>query len=139
MHENIRTRRRFLQIGVSLGAASILQSWLTPKPVEAQNPPPPEPVNPDWTTTIVPTGEPGDPLVVSGRVFAPDGLHTVADVIVHAYNTDKEGYYSSDGKVGFNAIGCQCALWKPKTISCSLLSMMRDKSWTRLNAADSSI
>src|SRR5262249_23172996 len=100
MNEHIRTRRRFLQFGVSLGAASILQSWIVQKPVDGQNPPPPEPANTDWTTSIVAAGEPGDPLVVKGRVFSPDGLHTVAGVIVHAYNTDKDGYYSPDGKVG---------------------------------------
>ncbi len=48
----------------------------------------------------VSSGEPGDPLVVAGRVFAPDGEHTVAGVVVYAYNTDKDGYYSPDGKVG---------------------------------------
>ena len=46
------------------------------------------------------SGEPGDPLVVAGRVFAPDGEHTVAGVVVYAYTTDKDGYYSPDGKVG---------------------------------------
>jgi protocatechuate 3,4-dioxygenase beta subunit len=45
-------------------------------------------------------GGPGDPLVVTGRVFVPDGEHTVAGVVVHAYNTDKDGCYSPDGKVG---------------------------------------
>jgi protocatechuate 3,4-dioxygenase beta subunit len=50
--------------------------------------------------TIVPSGEPGDPLIVAGRVFAPDGQHTVSGVVVYAYNTDKDGYYSPDGKVG---------------------------------------
>jgi len=48
----------------------------------------------------VSSGEPGDPLVVAGRVFAPDGEHTVAGVVVYAYTTDKDGYYSPDGKVG---------------------------------------
>jgi protocatechuate 3,4-dioxygenase beta subunit len=38
--------------------------------------------------------------VVSGRVFAPNGIRTVPGVIVYAYNTDKDGYYSPDGKVG---------------------------------------
>jgi len=45
-------------------------------------------------------GELGDPLVVSGHIFAPDGQHTVAGVVVYAYNTAKDGYYSPDGKVG---------------------------------------
>jgi len=59
-----------------------------------------EPPDTTWTAIIVPAGEPGDPLVVSGHVFAPNGQHTVAGVVVYAYNTDKDGYYSPDGKVG---------------------------------------
>lgn len=94
------TRREFLHKGVMLGAASLFGQVLVPSDVDAQNPPPPEPVDTTWTATIVPVGEPGDPLVVSGRVFAPDGTRTVSDVIVYAYNTDKDGYYSPDGKVG---------------------------------------
>src|SRR5262249_6915652 len=94
------TRREFLQRGVMLGAASMLGQFLVPADLDAQNPPPPEPADTTWTATIVPAGEPGDPLVVSGRVFALDGTRTVAGVVVYAYNTDKDGYYSPDGKVG---------------------------------------
>jgi len=94
------TRREFLQRGVMLGAASMLGQFLVPADLDAKNPPPPEPADTTWTATIVPAGEPGDPLVVSGRVFALDGTRTVAGVVVYAYNTDKDGYYSPDGKVG---------------------------------------
>jgi len=48
----------------------------------------------------VPAKELGDPLIVTVRVSAPDGERTVAGIIVYAYNTDKDGYYSPDGKVG---------------------------------------
>jgi protocatechuate 3,4-dioxygenase beta subunit len=93
-------RREFIQRAAAWGLAGATSYFLTPALAEAQNPPPPEPSDTKWTATIVPAAEPGEPLVVEGRVFAPDGQHTVAGVIVYAYNTDKDGYYSPDGKVG---------------------------------------
>ncbi len=104
MLNEMNGRRWFLQLGAVFGTASIFQSFLgmqIPKN-DAQNPapPPPEPSDTIWTTSIVPAGERGDPLVVSGRVFAPDGVQSVAGVVVYAYNTDKKSYYSPDGKVG---------------------------------------
>ena len=94
------TRREFLRLGTAFGLASFVTAALRVPSAAAQNPPPAEPPGTTWTATIVPAGESGDPLVVSGRVFAPDGDHTAAGVIVYAYNTDKNGYYSPDGKVG---------------------------------------
>jgi len=97
------SRRQFLQQGAMLSALSVMVASLLPDEADAQTnpgPPPPEPPYTAWATTIVPAGEPGDPLIVSGRVFAPDGFRAVAGVIVYAYNTDKDGYYSPDGKVG---------------------------------------
>ncbi|HEV1996123.1 MAG TPA: hypothetical protein VGR03_17450, partial [Candidatus Acidoferrum sp.] len=96
-------RREFLQRVAGWGLVCAAGSYLAPSLAEGQsNPPPPPPEPPDttWTATIVPSGEPGEPLVVAGRVFAPDGQHIVAGVVVYAYNTDKDGYYSPDGKVG---------------------------------------
>jgi protocatechuate 3,4-dioxygenase beta subunit len=93
-------RREFLQRVAGWGLAWAAGSYLAPSLAVGQNPPPPEPPDTKWTATIIPAAEPGEPLVVEGRVFAPDGQHTVAGVIVYAYNTDKDGYYSPDGKVG---------------------------------------
>ncbi|HEV3468156.1 MAG TPA: hypothetical protein VG148_02470 [Pyrinomonadaceae bacterium] len=43
-------------------------------------------------------GEAGAPLVVSGRVFAPDGRTPVEGVTLYVYHTDARGLYSeSDG------------------------------------------
>ena len=97
-----KSRRDFLQRVAGWGLACATGSYLTASLVKGQNPPlpPPEPPDTTWTATIVPSGEPGDPLVVAGRVFRPDGEHTVAGVVVYAYTTDKDGYYSPDGKVG---------------------------------------
>src|SRR6267378_934533 len=93
-------RREFLQRVAGWGLVYAAGSYLVPSLAEGQNPPPPEPADTKWTATIVPAREPGEPLVVAGRVFAPDGQHPVAGVVVYAYNTDKDGYYSPDGKVG---------------------------------------
>jgi len=41
-------------------------------------------------------GEPGEPLVVSGQVFAPDGTTPAPGVTVYAYNTGAEGYYGAN-------------------------------------------
>lgn len=45
---------------------------------------------------IAAPGEPGEPLVVAGQVFAPDGRTPAADVTVYAYNTDAQGYYGKN-------------------------------------------
>ena len=96
-------RREFLQRAATLGLAGAIGSYLSPSLSVGQNnpgPPPPEPPDAKWSATIVPVGEPGDALIVTGRVFAPDGERAVAGVVVYAYNTDKNGLYSPDGKVG---------------------------------------
>lgn len=45
---------------------------------------------------IAPASEPGQPLIVSGQVFAPDGTSPAPGVTVYAYNTDAEGYYGAN-------------------------------------------
>jgi protocatechuate 3,4-dioxygenase, beta subunit len=49
---------------------------------------------------IAPAGEPGTPLVVEGQVFEPDGTTPAPDVVVFAYQTDKDGIYFSDSRPG---------------------------------------
>ncbi|HMF92468.1 MAG TPA: hypothetical protein VKL40_17630, partial [Candidatus Angelobacter sp.] len=44
--------------------------------------------------------EPGTPLIVTGRVFAPDGVTPAPNVIVYAYQTDAAGQYHNDAKTG---------------------------------------
>ena len=43
--------------------------------------------------------EPGERLVISGRVFAPDGETPVAGIIVYGYHTDATGHYTKDGSM----------------------------------------
>jgi len=49
-------------------------------------------------TQIAANDEPGDPLIVAGQVFAPDGLVPAPGVTVYAYNTDAQGYYGENQK-----------------------------------------
>jgi protocatechuate 3,4-dioxygenase, beta subunit len=46
---------------------------------------------------IAPPDEPGDPLVIHGRVLAADGRSPVADALVFAYHTDRTGVYAPEG------------------------------------------
>lgn len=58
-------RREFLQRIAGWGIVCATGSFLMLEFVEGQNPPPPEPPDTTWTASIVPAGEPGDPLVVT--------------------------------------------------------------------------
>jgi protocatechuate 3,4-dioxygenase beta subunit len=59
--------------------------------------PPRPPENLGSSATIVPANEPGEPLVIEGQVFAPDGATAVPGIDVHAYNTDAKGHYAASG------------------------------------------
>lgn len=50
------------------------------------------------TARIAPEAEPGTPLVVHGRVFAPDGATPVPEAVVFAYQTDRGGVYAPPGE-----------------------------------------
>lgn len=54
---------------------------------------------------IAPANEPGDPLILHGRVFQPDGLAPVKGAIVFAYQTDAKGLYHRAGKLGWRLQG----------------------------------
>ena len=54
----------------------------------------------DSTARIAPVDEPGTPLVVEGRVLEPDGATPAPDVVVFAYQTDRDGVYFGPGKPG---------------------------------------
>jgi len=49
-----------------------------------------------WRTRIAGADEPGQPLIVTGGVFAPDGKTAASGVTVYAYNTDAQGYYGEN-------------------------------------------
>lgn len=50
------------------------------------------PANLSPTARIAPTSEPGDPLIIRGRVVTPGGS-PAANTVVFAYQTDKDGLY----------------------------------------------
>jgi protocatechuate 3,4-dioxygenase, beta subunit len=59
------------------------------------------PANLSWQTTMVSADEPGEPLIVSGTIFQPDGATPASGVMLYVYHTDARGYYSErDGDGG---------------------------------------
>lgn len=49
---------------------------------------------PSFSAVLVPPGEPGEPLVVTGTVYGPDGETPAAGVSLYAYHTDAKGVYN---------------------------------------------
>lgn len=61
--------------------------------------PPPTPPPPAAVSSmgiIAPLSEPGQRLIITGQIFAPDGVTPVPGVIVYAYHTDGSGEYHND-------------------------------------------
>lgn len=46
-----------------------------------------------WRVTIPAAGEPGEPLILSGRVLRPDGRTPAAGVVLYVYHTNAAGLY----------------------------------------------
>lgn len=75
----------------------LLICFLTLTSLAAGPPPtPPAPPSVNSVGIIGSASEPGDRLIVTGQVFAPDGVTAAADVIVYAYQTDSGGNYQND-------------------------------------------
>src|SRR5215510_7876389 len=51
------------------------------------------PANIPTDARIAPSGEPGAPLLITGTVYAADGVTPVAGAVVYAYHTDIHGLY----------------------------------------------
>ena len=49
------------------------------------------------TARIAPDSEPGTPLVIHGRAYAADRKTPLANAVVFAYHTDKDGLYDRPG------------------------------------------
>jgi len=97
------TRREFLQTipMAAAGAALAGAAWPLANLAQGESPSGASaggPENPSWSITIPPAGEPGEPLVVSGTIFAPDGTTPVEGARLYVYHTDARGYYSIDGR-----------------------------------------
>jgi protocatechuate 3,4-dioxygenase, beta subunit len=50
-----------------------------------------------WKTTLVDQSEPGEPLIISGTIYAPDGRTRLEGINLLVYQTDKTGVYSTTG------------------------------------------
>lgn len=85
--------RRFLTAAILLLSSALILAQQGPPPT------PPPPPNVSSSGTIAGAAEPGEKLVVSGQVFAPDGKTPVPDVIVYAYQTDATGEYHNIDRI----------------------------------------
>jgi protocatechuate 3,4-dioxygenase beta subunit len=80
--------------GIILFLSLALFSWAGPPPTPAA------PATVNSISVIGGDAEPGTPLLVIGRVFAPDGVTPAPNVIVYAYQTDAAGQYHNDPDTG---------------------------------------
>ena len=53
-------------------------------------------------TVIVSEKEPGEPLIVSGTIYSPDGRKPLEGITLYVYQTDATGVYSTSGTGGDN-------------------------------------
>ena len=53
-----------------------------------------DPNNPVWQIKMVSDAEPGEPLIISGTIYGPDGVKPVDGAKLTVYHTDAKGYYS---------------------------------------------
>ncbi len=50
-----------------------------------------------WKTSICSDKEPGEPLIVSGAIYAPDGRTPLEGISLFVYQTDASGVYTTSG------------------------------------------
>jgi protocatechuate 3,4-dioxygenase beta subunit len=50
-----------------------------------------------WTTRIGAPTEPGEPMILEGTVFRPDGVTRAPGVVIYAYHTNAAGVYPTRG------------------------------------------
>ena len=54
------------------------------------------PANPSWKTKMVADSEPGEPLLLSGTIFQPDGVTPAKGITLYVYHTDARGHYTNE-------------------------------------------
>lgn len=52
---------------------------------------------PTWNAKIVSDNEPGEPLIVSGTIYSPDGKQPLEGITLFVYQTDATGVYTTSG------------------------------------------
>lgn len=55
------------------------------------------PSNATWKTSITSMNEAGEPLLMSGTIYAPDGVTPAKGIVLYVYHTDAHGYYTNNG------------------------------------------
>ena len=50
-----------------------------------------------WRATLCSDKEPGEPLIVSGTIYAPDGRKPLEGITLFVYQTDATGVYTTSG------------------------------------------
>jgi protocatechuate 3,4-dioxygenase beta subunit len=55
-----------------------------------------------WQITVASKDEAGEPLIVSGTVYGPDGVTPLKGISVYVYHTDINGYYTPGGRDSSN-------------------------------------
>jgi protocatechuate 3,4-dioxygenase beta subunit len=56
------------------------------------------PADVSWKTVLSRETDRGEPLIVSGTVFGPDGRRPAPNVLIYLYHTDAEGLYGRAGE-----------------------------------------
>jgi protocatechuate 3,4-dioxygenase beta subunit len=51
----------------------------------------------NWNVRIVSDQEPGEPLIVSGTIYSPDGKQPLPGITLYVYQTDATGRYTTSG------------------------------------------
>jgi len=54
-----------------------------------------EPESLSWKTVIPSPNEPGEPIVITGRIFKADGKTPAEGMVLWVYHTDRTGYYNA--------------------------------------------